>query len=475
MSVKTYYRIEFETLSALSIGATDSDVTDHDMVLDSRGLPLIPGTSLAGAYRDLFYDRNTSDNTLAESECIRIFGDLETGDSALRVYDATFEGGNDTVTIRDNVSLKDKVAVPGLKFDRQIVERGACFVAYLEIPHTPTDDDSTGCTQEDVERIVTGLDDGTITLGAKTTRGLGRVRVMDCRMRNFALPQEKDAWLAFDMFGSVAEHWNPNTGEVDVLISTDEQGNKSTKLLSQPKDSLILKLALTLRGGVSVREYTTEVEKADFSQLVVHTNAEADNPTPVIPGTSWAGAIRTRYAQLAKLLQLPDDATTSLFGFVGKVSDGKTTTQRSRISFSESVIEGGEWITYTRNAVDRITGGTIPKALFTERSYYGGTTELVISIDRPSDLNVRILEPLLATLADLHNGFLAVGGLTAVGRGLFHIDRTQSSVALPGKPIEESRATSTRFFEELLAEGSGGLVQPDIRKLSTMLMGGEVA
>ncbi len=475
MGVKTYYRIEFETLSALSIGATDSDVTDHDVVLDSRGLPLIPGTSLAGAYRDFFYDRREPDDRVAESECNRVFGNLETDGSPLRVYDATFEGGNDIVSIRDNVSLKDKVAVPGLKFDRQIVERGARFVTYLEILRAPTGDDTVGCTQEDVGRIVAGLDSGTITLGAKTTRGLGRVRVTDCRMREFTLPEDKGSWLRFDMFGDVDEHWSVNENSVEVLVFTDAQGNKSSRLAQQANDDLVIRLTLELRGGISVREYTTEVEQADFAQLVVHTNPESDNPVPLIPGTSWAGAIRSRYEQLANLLQVPLSTTNALFGYVGKTNEGDTRTQRSRISFSESLIEGGEWITYTRNAIDRITGGTIPHALFTERSYFGGTTELMISIDRPGDFEAQSLEPLLATLADLHNGFLAVGGLTAVGRGLFRINGAQSSLTLPGKSLEASRDVSAQFFEGLLVEGSDGLVQPDIRKLSMMLMGGEVA
>ena len=480
MPNKTYYRIEFELLSALSIGATDSDVTDHDMVLDSRGLPLIPGTSLAGAYRNLFFDGEATDEKAAERDCRRIFGDLDVGNSPLRVYDATYESGNGTISIRDSVSLENKVAKPGLKFDRQIVERGTRFVTYLEIlREAQSEHDEIGCTRQDVERIVAAMEDGTITLGAKTTRGLGRVSVIDCRTRSFSLPDDKDAWLHFDMFGNPDEQWHESLAGVNTLVATDAQSHKTSSLPSRPNDKLVITLALTLRGGISVREYTTEVDEADFSQLIVHTSDNVDDPTPIIPGTSWAGAIRTRYEQLAKSLQTPANITKELFGYVGKDSENKTLTQRSRITFSESIVEGGEWISYTRNAIDRITGGTIPRALFTERSYYGGTTELVITIDRPGELCNRlgkgIYAPLLATLADLHNGFLAVGGLTAVGRGLFHIDGTRSSLMLPGVSNEESQALSKRFFDGLLAEETDGLVQPDLQMLSTIITGGEVA
>ena len=58
-------------------------------------------------------------------------------------------------------------------------------------------------------------------------------------------------------------------------------------------------------------------------------------------------------------------------------------------------------------------------ALFTEKTYYGGTTELIISVDRCVEDSVK--NTLAAAIADLHNGFLAIGGLTAVGRGLFEV------------------------------------------------------
>ena len=46
--------------------------------------------------------------------------------------------------------------------------------------------------------------------------------------------------------------------------------------------------------------------------------------------------------------------------------------RKSCIRFSESRIEGGKWVTYTRNAIDRFTGGTVDGALYTEKTYYNG-------------------------------------------------------------------------------------------------------
>ena len=52
--IKKYYRIEFELTSPLAVGSGENNLTDKDIVRDSRGIPYIPGSSLAGVYRSLF-------------------------------------------------------------------------------------------------------------------------------------------------------------------------------------------------------------------------------------------------------------------------------------------------------------------------------------------------------------------------------------------------------------------------------------
>lgn len=57
--LKKYYRITFTPVSPLSVGSGEDRLTDSDIVRDSRGIPYIPGTSLAGVYRRLF-DNDTA-------------------------------------------------------------------------------------------------------------------------------------------------------------------------------------------------------------------------------------------------------------------------------------------------------------------------------------------------------------------------------------------------------------------------------
>ena len=49
---KIYYKLSMYQKSPLRIGNGDSDNTDSDLMTDSRNLPFIPGSSLAGVLRE---------------------------------------------------------------------------------------------------------------------------------------------------------------------------------------------------------------------------------------------------------------------------------------------------------------------------------------------------------------------------------------------------------------------------------------
>ena len=49
--LKLYYCCRFTQLSPLRLSGGKNDRTDNDLMLDSRGLPMIPGSALAGVLR----------------------------------------------------------------------------------------------------------------------------------------------------------------------------------------------------------------------------------------------------------------------------------------------------------------------------------------------------------------------------------------------------------------------------------------
>lgn len=425
------YRLDITLVSPLAVGSGENESTDSDVIVDSTGTPFIPASSLAGSLRSYIAGRS---GRLAANV---VFGFIpgsreeqkkaKNGDPeyierncCVRIYDGLYAGGKDEffIATRDMVALQDKVGVKGAKFDKQAVETGAKFTAYIELLKQSAtekikDADQTFRIDREIEAAIAALGADQIRLGSKTSRGYGSVSV-ECKALKFTASD--DGWLDFDM-------------------TSDDAWANADELTLTPDKGCSLKLGLRLRGGVSIREYTTEPgtkedTMPDYMQLALHLCKENGKPTPVIPGTSWAGAIRDRYSEFA---ENQESAIEPLFGFVHKKD-----VMKSVISFSESKLRGGVWKKTTRNAIDRFSGGTKDGALYTEKTYYGGETELVISFTKaPDERQIRLLS---ACLADLHNGFLAVGGLTSVGRGLFEI------VSLNGEALKENEKTEDGVF-----------------------------
>ena len=185
------------------------------------------------------------------------------------------------------------------------------------------------------------------------------------------------------------------------------------------------------KGAISIRRYTTAVKKSetvaqpDFEQLTAHdyegrtSTDKTVRCVPVIPGTSWSGAFRHRMKEFG----IDTSSEKSLFGYMPK--DNNAVKKRSQISFSESRLRNAKEKILSRNAIDRFSGGTKDGALFTEKTYYGGDTELVIRWHRK--MNDVEKQALAATITDLHYGFLAVGGETSIGHGLFEIIKINGS------------------------------------------------
>lgn len=382
---KIYYRITFQLASALSVGSGKNRYSDSDIVRDSSGEPFIPGSSLAGIYRSFFN----------ESDAEYYFGTArnEAGgeESRLLVYDAKLHGIEKNVfyrsVVRDSVALDEwKTGKEGHKFDFEAVEPGAEFVTYLEQNCETDDRDIGGELAEIWQRRQ-------IYIGQKTMRGLGGIGKISVCRRSFHLEKqaELNAWLDFDMYRE--EDWK------------DTEIKEADRREITARGIINIEFVLRQKGGISIRRYTTRVntrqKQSDAEQLTC-IMGENGEEVPYIPGSSWAGTFRHHMEHL-----IPG-CTQECFG---------TCEKRSAVRFGESFIRGAYSKVLTRNAVDRFTAGVIETALFTEKMWHGGET--VLHIEFPADVDIGFRQALAASLVDLHMGILSVGGLTAVGRGIF--------------------------------------------------------
>lgn len=482
---KIYYRIKFQNISPLSIGSGESRKTDHDLLLDSRGIPFIPGTALAGVYQRLLaMDKKT--NAYYFGTVKEAIGEQkqenkeeieeqkqENRESLLLIYDGTlcdtFHEG--AISVRDMVALTpEKTAIEGAKFDRQILETGKTFVTYIEQNIVDGEQDEeyskVDKTVEVGNEIVAAFQKGEVFVGGKTSRGFGQLMAVEIHHAEFDMTNssEVDAWLDFDMYQD-SNKW---------VLKNDF--NKHDKKDRPTRCDITLRLKQA--GGISIRKYFAGLGQADYEQLTIQmkkadvgcrAKAEGITPAfskkqekaadvdmielPVIPGTSWSGAFRSQMAKLNPNLHIKKSKLIKwAFGEANSKAEGEsqslpehankeTQTEEKKISdyigkahltFSESLLFHATPQEYTRNAIDRFTGGTATGALYTEKTWFDGETKLQIRYEGvPKDILKNDLEEnleeqqreMLCTLAaavtDLVGGYLSVGGLTAVGRGIF--------------------------------------------------------
>lgn len=391
---KIYYKLSFKLLSPLALSNRTGKTTDKDILLSSDGKPYIPGTAIAGLLR----------SCLAKKDADNLFGALNnqgsqqnSNESKVITYDAVFVG-EPCVSVRDGVGLDErKTAKKGSKFNFEVVERDSVFETFLEV-------DSEDIAKE-VENILPAIK--TFTIGSKSTRGYGYIETTSVIKKTFNDENFGD-WLEFVVFNE--KEW---------------QGAETITINQNPAKCTEISLRLNVNGSFIIRRYTTTVSKKeknpDYYTLI-------SNKSPVIPGTSWAGVFRSHMKKLARNCGYEGYGNTdiSLFGYV---NESNKSSARSKISFSESVIDQGEQKTITRNSIDRFTGGAKDTALFTETVCYGGKTNLVIMIEEQLDGGVAKL--LAAAICDLNNGILSVGGETSIGRGMF----TVSDIEINGEKL----------------------------------------
>ena len=394
-----YYKMKFRLASPLAVGSGETIHTDSDIILDSRDCPVIPAAAFAGVIRH-YLDIECNDKT-------EFFGYIDgekSSESKIKFYDA-ISVSDSYITVRDSVALKseEKVGEEGAKFDQQAVETNAEFITLFELSNADENQ------QKDFEEALSAMQAGFLRIGSKTSRGYGQIEITDLKKAEFLLPGDRKKWLDFSPYDFDSDaYYQP------VILT--ETSSKFIKI----------HLELKQKGAVSIRSYTVknkeDISSADYMQLATNDGV------PVIPGTSWAGAFRQRFAEfLGNEQPFDKEFFNDVWGFVDDTSQTqdkeKQAQQKSKIYFSESRLSDGDSKIITRTSIDRFSAGIKSHALYTEKTYYHGSCELDIHIkDNVKDMQ-KCMQILSAVICDLDRGYLAVGGLTSVGRGLFTVEK----------------------------------------------------
>lgn len=392
----------------LIIGSGEDEYSDMEIIKDSDGKPYIPGTAIAGVMRHYVKDSDVFDEERL---------------SPIYTYDC--EATNYKISVRDGVKLdQNKVSESTAKYDYEIIEAGAKFkIKFDLIIREKNQEENYGYPHEKeiikcAKKFIWGIQNGEIYIGAKSKRGFGRV----------------------EMDGV-------------IKVSDEEYFNKYDKEFKFEPYYDVLEMKLNLQGGIMIRKYNDLPDDPDY----VHLKSSGKS---VIPGTTWDGAIRRRTEDIFKSLGKYSDKSDKIIDkLIEKVFGSKMHEdqgQASLVIFEESDITGGVDVPQTRVKIDRFTGGAVDSALYTEKPHYTGDTTLVIKYPKGENYIVGLLLP---ALEDLRQGYLAVGGETSIGRGIFKGEK----IVLNKE--EDKDINNDFYYNKLLEEVRNYVEQSDHSKM----------
>ncbi len=455
---RTYYEVHFKLASPLCISSGNKDVTDVDIIIDGEGNPFIPGTSIAGVFRNSLDDRKNSPSVMGFSQAVK---DESTGevinnigrmsqifisDVAL-INDSDNDAGSENklnISIRDGIKLQDdeKITSDKGKFDMQIVEPGAGGCMRFEVLERENDDQNDSV--EKINAFIIGLADGEIRFGAKKNRGFGKVKVLSVGEKAFDYTQDGQAeeWLKYLEDNAYEE----NTFLQAVDYDEWKQGKEELKEDFLETHFAKIKVPLNLSGGISIRKYSTRPGEADYEQLTIKEDEDGNKRVPVVPGSSWNGAIRRDAVRILRDDLKCKEYEDIIDDWFGVVDDKKVKqAQQSKIIISESKIFGAAELPMTRVKINRFDSSAISGGLYSEISFFGGSTNLEILVRKDKSDNYKAAMGLLyLVISDIMNGFVAIGGQTAVGRGIFEGSEFEE---FGGLEIEECLASLKSYLE----------------------------
>ena len=410
---KVYYQLEMYQKSPLRIGNGDNEIADSDLMVDAKGCPFIPGSSVAGVLRDLYTRRNPD---VSEEEVNNLFGYIEgeqLSESHILVSDATGpENASPSdyfITVRDGIRLDEwGTAVSENKYDFQVTETKKPYYTVLE--WTGEDKDWKTEIVNGLEPLMSDIAAKGISFGAGTTRGYGKMEV-SIRKKEFDFPQDIQAWLKFDPLTREAF-------EKERVLEAKGLGDAEIKIQAEIK-----------------------VERS-FSVPVCNYEEK-----PLISGTSWAGIFRHHMRAILRNLGLDraERCGTELNLLFG-MGEAEGEHIRSGICFGETVVDGSIPYSIQRNAVDRFTQAPRNTALFLNELWNGGKGRLDITVER-SRINKLQAQLLAISLIDLDLGLMTFGGGTGVGLGRCRI----SCIKVNGKDFTQNiKKQDSNFLEEYL-------------------------
>lgn len=426
-------RVVIEFTTPFIIGGGSNFIADDCFVADANGLPLLPGSSLAGVLRHEYEQRNCgkSDNLFGwqkgvdgagsrlsvscgcihNSRNIPVEGRLQ---STQIQSDPVLRHSLQTVP-RDHVRMTDRgTAADNGKFDEKVVAAGNRFTFELMLEGSA---DEKPVWQELVKLLALPE----FRIGGKSRRGFGAFTIKSVITNCFNL-NNKDDFVKFCNY--------------PVELSKTVTGTSET--LKPDSKAVIATVSITpeafwMFGGGGAND------KADMNPVMesrivwdAHGNGSIAPAQFYIPGSSVKGAISHRVAfhynvskgnfadkgaDPSKVTGEENQAVQELFGYQKEDDDGR----RGAILISDLFIDTApQQKIINHNSIDRFTGGTRDGFLFSEQPLYkGNQMKLELIVVNTAGISSDAKKALVNALGDLVEGRLALGAGAGRGNGFF--------------------------------------------------------
>lgn len=422
-----------ETPSRFGTGDT-SGLVDIPLLLDPlEQKALLSGASLCGALRNFLrnWEAGYRQENRKGSLEYELFGnqDDDLGSQSYLIISDSL-GEKPRRELRDGVAIDagTRTAAEHKKYDFEVMEAGAKFPLKFELL---IEQEKSASLVQGLALALQGLEKGEIRLGGRKKRGFGKCSVENWSVRRYDLktPRGLLAWLDND--------------RSDVKI-----GNSILELLSikdpieDRRSRFCLEADFIVASPLMIRSGFGAGKSAD----AVHLHSArpgADEPVPILSGTSLAGVVRARAARIVNTIKPGQEKAfiDAMFGDAEIQED--TTPNASRVTISESqVIQAAprkldhEQI-QNRVKIDRFTGGAYETALFNEQPFFPQSTEdlvrISLELQNPTPAEVGLL---LLILKDLWTEDLPVGGESSIGRGRLKGKRAWLTLQEPGHQLK---------------------------------------
>lgn len=465
-SVLYLARFTFEARSGLSIGAGGADgVYDQPLVRDANGLPMIPGSSLAGVLRHLWIDDH------GEEQANEVFGYQKTQQGAasrIEVYSCVLQDQhgeaveglllgqaqqrlhNDRLlasafkthinpTFRDRVRMTHRgVATHTGKFDRSYLAAGYRFSGEIRLWSDHKDDQAW-------QKLLSLLVDPRLRVGGNTRAGLGALKLVDLHQRCFDLQDQTDI-TAFQALQPKLQH------TAGLQATAPETLVRPTPNLHSIAITLTARDFWRIGQGVEAVDKKTQGKMANMlpkleTIVTWQTNGARLRPRiAILPASSIKGALAHRSAYHWHLLKQcfvedfePEalaqwdtsthcEAIRALFGYAKDHDEtdpkAKTDAAAGCIVIDDIYLDVDALAlkskVLTHNSTDRFTGGVRERMLFTEELLYQTEVTLHITLlPRFATLEAEIRTAFQRALQDLCDGKLAIGAGDTKGHGYF--------------------------------------------------------